>query len=242
MTKKSKHKKAQKSPIVTIPKREIIKVPSAALRFSPYAWAKMLYMRDIGTTEVAGCIITRPNDLLAAIDFLLVKSTCSPGSFELDDDDLSNLWMDLGEAGWPIECFSRILGHTHPGMHPDPSGEDESTFQRCWGDTSWAVMFILADGGKCYAGLQYNKPPRHRAIIPVRVDYGLDFPSCDKKAWKEEYDRCIEKKTYTSQTRTLGPYHNQDHHNSRWDRWNDRWDDQWDDQWDDYGLESPHVG
>lgn len=217
MTKKKiKQKKAQKN-LVTSPKREIIEVPKAVLRFSPYAWAKMLYMRDAGPTEVAGCIVTRPDDVLAAVDFLLVKSLCGPASFELDDDYLSNMWLDLGEAGWPIECFSRILGHTHPGIAPIPSTEDEATFQRCWGNTNWAVMFILAEGAECYAGLQYNKEPRHRAIIPVKVDYSLNFGSSDKEEWKKEYDRCVESRTYTHHARVLGPYYSQDYDDEWWD-------------------------
>ena len=38
--------------------------PPRTLRFSPYAWAKLLYLRDAGDTEIGGFAITSPDDLL----------------------------------------------------------------------------------------------------------------------------------------------------------------------------------
>lgn len=37
---------------------------SPILRFSPYAWAKLLFLRDRGPTEVGGFGIASPEDLL----------------------------------------------------------------------------------------------------------------------------------------------------------------------------------
>ena len=44
-----------------------------ALRFSPYAWAKLLYLRDRGDTEVGGFGISCPEDLLLVEDVRLVR-------------------------------------------------------------------------------------------------------------------------------------------------------------------------
>ena len=39
-----------------------------ALRFTPYAWAKLLYLRDRGDSEVGGFGITSRDDLLLVKD------------------------------------------------------------------------------------------------------------------------------------------------------------------------------
>ena len=43
------------------------------LRFSPTAWAKLLYLRDRGQTEVGGFGITASDDLLRVEDVQLVR-------------------------------------------------------------------------------------------------------------------------------------------------------------------------
>ena len=47
------------------------------LRFTPYAIAKLLYLRDIGPTEVGGFGISNANDLLLVEDIQLVEQICS---------------------------------------------------------------------------------------------------------------------------------------------------------------------
>ena len=59
------------------------------LRFTPYAWSKLLYMRDYGDTEVGGYGITPNEDPLLIVDFVLVKQECTGMSVELDEEDSS---------------------------------------------------------------------------------------------------------------------------------------------------------
>ena len=54
------------------------RVSHPTLRFSPYAWAKLFFLRDAGETEVGGFAITPADDLLLVEDFALVKQQCSP--------------------------------------------------------------------------------------------------------------------------------------------------------------------
>ena len=44
--------------------REVAKAPPQSLRLTPYAWAKLIYLRDLGETEVGGFGITAADDLL----------------------------------------------------------------------------------------------------------------------------------------------------------------------------------
>jgi hypothetical protein len=55
------------------------------LRFTPYAWAKLRFLRDVGDTEVGGFGISHVDDLLLIEDFQLVKQTCTPVTVEFDD-------------------------------------------------------------------------------------------------------------------------------------------------------------
>ena len=47
------------------------------LRFHPAAWAKLLFLRDLGETEVGGFGISAADDLLLIEDFVLVRQHCS---------------------------------------------------------------------------------------------------------------------------------------------------------------------
>src|SRR5262249_13781486 len=92
------------------------------------------------------------------------------------------------------EEFGRIWIHTHPGACPRPSGTDEETFRRVFGRADWAVMFILARGGKSYARLAYHFGPSCELPLGVDVDYSQPFQSSDRDAWQAEYRRCVRPK------------------------------------------------
>ena len=48
-------------------------VARPALRFTPYAWARLLFLRDAGPTEVGGFGISSPRDHLLIEDIRLVR-------------------------------------------------------------------------------------------------------------------------------------------------------------------------
>src|SRR5690242_8634980 len=55
------------------------------LRFSPTAWAKLLYLRDRGRSEVGGFGISSANDLLLIEDVRLIQQHCTPTYVEFED-------------------------------------------------------------------------------------------------------------------------------------------------------------
>ena len=77
--------------------------------------------------------------------------------------------------------------HSHPGNCAQPSLTDEKTFERVFGRTDWAVMFILACGGKTYCRLQYNRGPRGALEPDIEIDYSQPFSGSDHQAWEAEY-------------------------------------------------------
>jgi proteasome lid subunit RPN8/RPN11 len=158
-----------------------------ALRFSPTAWAKLVYLRDAGRTEVGGFAISAADDLLVVEDIRMVRQECSSASVIFDDQSVADFFDLQVDAGLKPERFSRIWVHTHPGNSPTPSSTDEATFERVFGQMEWAVMFILARGGQTYARLRFNVGPKGELMIPVSVDYTRPFTGSDWEDWSREY-------------------------------------------------------
>jgi proteasome lid subunit RPN8/RPN11 len=157
------------------------------LRFSPTAWAKLLFLRDAGDSEIGGFGIAQADDLLFVTDVVLVKQICNWASVEFDDESVADFFEDHVDAGRRPEEFARLWVHTHPGNSAEPSGTDEATFARVFGKADWAVMFILARGGQSYARLRYNVGPGVDVKISVEIDYGPPFAASDREVWQEEY-------------------------------------------------------
>jgi proteasome lid subunit RPN8/RPN11 len=164
-----------------------------SLRFSPTAWAKLLFMRDIGDTEVGGFAITPEDDLLYVEDFFLPKQECSMATISFDDDSVANYMDDMVDKGLAPKQFMRIWIHTHPGMDTRPSGQDEETFERVFGNCNWAIMAIISDVCAPYCRLQVNDGPVPGSfMIPLEVDYSsYDFPASKSAKWLKEYKKNV---------------------------------------------------
>jgi hypothetical protein len=158
------------------------------LRFSPTAWAKLLYFRDRGPTEIGGFGVASASDLLKVEDFITVKQEVNVASVAFDDQAVADFFDAQVDAGRKPEQFGRIWLHTHPGDCAEPSWVNEETFERVFGNCQWAVMFILARGGKSTARLRFNVGPGGQALIPIEVDFGGAFGPSDRQAWAAEHD------------------------------------------------------
>ncbi len=53
-----------------------LRMKEPQLRFTPWAWAKLLYLRDSGPTEVGGFGVTETSDRSLITDVCLVKQLC----------------------------------------------------------------------------------------------------------------------------------------------------------------------
>ena len=157
------------------------------LRFSPLAWAKLLFLRDCGSTEVGGFGITNEQDLLLVEDFVLIQQICSPVTVIFQGDAVADFFDRQIDAGRRPETFGHLWIHTHPGTSPAPSRVDEETFARVFGRCDWAIMAILARGGQSYARLQYYIGPGGSFQLEVEVDYRQPFSGTDWPAWQQEY-------------------------------------------------------
>jgi proteasome lid subunit RPN8/RPN11 len=163
------------------------------IRFTPYAWAKLLYLRDAGDTEIGGFAITSPDDLLLVEDVCLVRQQCTAVTVEFDDESVADFYDEQVDAGLKPEQFGRIWLHTHPGLSAEPSLIDEETFDRCFGNVDWAVMFILAQGGETYARLRFNVGPQTTQEMNVEIDYSRTFEASNVCDWQREFLTSVRK-------------------------------------------------
>jgi proteasome lid subunit RPN8/RPN11 len=147
----------------------------------------LLFLRDLGETEVGGFGLAADDDPLLIEDVQLVLQKCSWIHVELDDASVADFFDRQVDEGRQPDRFARIWIHTHPGDSPRPSGTDEETFARVFGRTDWAVMFILACEGQSYARLRTNTGLPLKIEIPVEIDYTRPFTGCDFDSWEEEY-------------------------------------------------------
>jgi proteasome lid subunit RPN8/RPN11 len=171
--------------------RKFIRPRDPVLRFAPSAWAKLLFFRDHGETEIGGFALTDPEDLLYVRDFLTVKQEVTMASVAFQDEAVADFFEMQVDAGRQPEQFARIWLHSHPGNSPQPSGTDEATFHRVFGKCDWAVMFIVAQDSKTYARLRFNLGPGGYILIPVQMDYRRPFGPSDQAAWQAEYQAHI---------------------------------------------------
>ena len=82
------------------------------LRFSPTAWAKLLFLRDMGPTEVGGFGLTSTTGLLFVDDIQLVRQTCTSVSVVFEDAAVAEFFDEQIDGRRP-EQFARIWIHTH---------------------------------------------------------------------------------------------------------------------------------
>lgn len=182
-----KRTKMIKKKTTTPPKQAVHAPDKPVLRFSPTAWAKLVRFRDKTGNEIGGFGITGPDDLLFVREFVTVKQEVTAISIKFDDEAVGVFFDEQVDLGRKPEQFARIWAHSHPSSMTEPSAIDEETFKRVFGRCDWAVMFILAGNGKCYARLSFNVGPGGETLIPVRVDYGCEFGPSDHSGWDAEY-------------------------------------------------------
>src|SRR6185369_6466463 len=69
------------------------------LRFTPLAWAKLLFLRDLGDTEVGGFAVSSTDDLLLVHDVRLIRQLTTAISVKFADDAVAEFFDEQVDAG-----------------------------------------------------------------------------------------------------------------------------------------------
>lgn len=196
--------------------KQEIETEKLSLRFTRYAWGKLVYVNELSTTEISGFCIASAKDLLLVEDIAFLQQVNTGASTLLNDEAVADHFDDQVDAGRKPNQFARIWLHTHPGAHfgkntqrirkivgnddfliPSPSGVDEATISRVFGDCDWAVMFIYGGGATGYARLVLKKPVDGQIVMPVEMQRkGKDPTKKDFKKWKQEFEKNITEKKW----------------------------------------------
>jgi proteasome lid subunit RPN8/RPN11 len=177
-------------------KRRSRKQPlSPVLKLTPYAMAKLRFLRDLGPTEIGGFALTSDTHALVVQDVGLVQQECDWASVLFNDEAVADYFDQQVDLGRSPERFARVWVHTHPDCSAQPSAIDEETFGRVFGECGWAVMLILARNDNVYARLRVRVGPGTGVSVDaemrVEVDDQHPFPASNRQAWQLEYDTCV---------------------------------------------------
>jgi len=176
------------------------------LRFTPYAFAKMLYLRDKGSTEISGFALTDDGDPYLIVDFIMPEQECTGATTEMTSKGIVDLFDKLsgpakfGGMGISPGRYGRVWIHTHPGFSSEPSGTDWATFREVFGDKDWAIMFIMGKGKEATCILRIEQVAGGHFRIPWEVDWDYEFPGSNFEAWDKEYDDKVTAHTYVTRS------------------------------------------
>ena len=109
----SKNKEPRQKPATPPPERLGFRRPvkteidtPPVLRFNPYAWAKLLFFRDRGMTEIGGFGITADDDPLYVENFHTIRQKATSVSVAFDDTAVADFVEDQVDAGrQPLYCY-----------------------------------------------------------------------------------------------------------------------------------------
>lgn len=169
---------------------------------SAAAIRKMQYWLNIAAGEFAGFgICGNIKNPLRITDFVLLDQRTGGTYADLDDLAIGLYYNDMADKGMEVVQYGRIWFHTHPfgGDQPTPSGPDDATFGRAFGDCDWSVMLVFSNNAMLpYAEIQV---PSKAAILQRRIlsKYELDIDiepnltHAEAIQWGAEFDLHIKK-------------------------------------------------
>ncbi len=176
------------------------------LRFTTYAWEKIVHLNSMSYQEVGAFGLSNKDDLLLVEDIAVIKQDVGGASVKFDDDAVADHFEDQYDLGrQPVQC-GRIWIHTHPnwagttgkGNSPSPSGVDESTFEAAFGNCNWAIMFIYGGGKCCYARLAIKNELVGQIKLPVLILKGKSPSARVVASWTAEYNAKVTESTYSA--------------------------------------------
>ncbi len=192
-----------------VPERpEEVEDKDSILRFSPMVWAKLQwFLWRADGIEVSGFGITKGNDPLYVIEFVTVLQENTGASTEMDDEAVAK-YIDnqVAEHNRQPKDFARIWIHTHPSFSVSPSGTDEDTMEKWFGECDNAIMVIISDTeiSARLDGKILGNSITVKYDLPTKVDWKCPLETTDHEEWEMEFVANIRKKTYIVTTYNAG--------------------------------------
>lgn len=150
------------------------------LIFSPYAWNKLLFLRDMADgDELAAFGIGSEENPLYITNLVMPEQETSSTSADFTEKGLQEYFEKSEETYGDPDRWCRVWIHTHPRGVKQPSGTDDDTWSQVFGHAPWAVMYILTECGSYYCKMRM----RHSERITVDKDgnKSLDYYSIEQE-------------------------------------------------------------
>ncbi len=179
------------------------KIKDLCLSITPDAGRKIKFWLDIAKGEFAGMGVCGDiKEPLRITDFMLLDQRAGGAHADLNDRALNDYFVDMVKAGLQPVQFGRIWFHTHPfgGGTPSPSGGDDSTFERAFGDCQWSVMLIFSDTYGAYA--EFQLPEALPSNYRLDVEYEEHVNPQERREWTKLFRAHV--KTAARQANTVG--------------------------------------
>lgn len=163
-------------------------VPNS-LRFTPTAWAKLIYLRDRASVQVGAWGVSHAQDLLLIEDLRLVPQTSS--QLEVILPEAPSLDDQPNGGGDSLQRTGRIWIQLHPEASSQPTVFDERTFERALGSADWGVLCIVARHETPNARLTFLIGPRASCPLAVGLQFGEPFAATNEAAWEWEFQENV---------------------------------------------------
>ena len=167
---------------------------AAAYKFSPTAYAKVVWLLRNVKDETAAMGIVDPNNKWRIIDIEIVEQESSACEVELLN--LPDFALEMEQRGYDMEQCMRVWIHTHPGASCTPSNTDETTFDNLLSAYPYFGMIIFGRELDAYAKVGYRVGPPCNVEVKVKVDWDTNFVNVDFDQFKKDVEAKVKKKSY----------------------------------------------
>lgn len=121
-----------------------------SLFVSPLLHLKGVLLCQERSDEIAGIAVCHPDDPFYLLDLVLCEGVYSSAYCDVEADDLARCMEKAMSLGYPVETHTGWF-HTHPFNSPKPSGTDETTFNKIFGQRDIITQIILCKTNEYYA-------------------------------------------------------------------------------------------
>ena len=180
--------------------RVLNRTAGESLRFTPYVWAKLLFLQDVSNTAMGGFGICDHGDLFLVRDFALIEQVSTCLTVKFSDKKLNNFYETRLEANSMSDQLSLIWIQTNPDSFPSSSLWEKQELGHLFKQRDWFVTAEFGTEGQAKASMHFrigsrSANPRVETQLDVEVDYQAMFPKSNHQMWLDEYKanvRCLD--------------------------------------------------
>ena len=148
-----------------VPKHRKTETRATLNSTTPDTWCQLNYVQRAALRLSA---ITHPDDRLFVTDLWFPKQECTAAAVEFDDESIAEEIDRLSDT----HPMDRLPHLDPPRSESQPQWHRRRDLLQVLGHFDWAVMAILAKGGKSYARIKHDAPA---GITDGKIEYKIPW-------------------------------------------------------------------